>query len=163
MTVVRLLRTCLMAGTVLGAAAAVRWSVTPPAVAASRPDPGVPALKAVPQATLVTADSLARQIAVRDPFRADRRPSAVAFEPARAEGAPPLPPPRSRPSIVVTGVLLGGTPAAILEGLPGVEGSRLLSVGDRVGEIVVRTITGDRVVVANADTSWTLPLKGRAP
>lgn len=163
MTIARLMRACLIAGTVVGAGAAARWTLALPAVTPASPYPAVSALRAATPRSFASPDSLARWIAGRDPFRADRRQAATAFEPARAEGAPPPPPPRARPNIVVAGVLLGNTPAAILEGLPGVDGSRLVSVGDRVGEIVVRAITGNRVVVANADTSWTLFVKGRAP
>jgi hypothetical protein len=163
MTIARLLRACLAAGTTLGAGAAARWTLAAPTVTDQPARVAVPALRPAAPRSLVSVDSLARWIAGSDPFRADRHPSATAFEPSRAEGAPPLPPSRARPNIMVAGVLLGGTPAVILEGLPGTEGSRLLTVGDRVGEIVVRAITGDRVVVANADTSWTLFVRGRTP
>lgn len=109
-----------------------------------------------------TVDSVARAISSRNPFRADRRPSSVPFDPARQEGAPQATRP-TRPSLSVAGVVLGSSPAAIIEGLPGVEGGRLLGVGERVGDFVLREVSQDRVIVSARDTTWSLRVKGRSP
>lgn len=111
--------------------------------------------------TRADPDSLSRAITRRNPFRMDRGPAAVAFDVSRTEGSTPAP--SSRPTLAVSGVILGIRMAAIVEGLPGTQGPRLLSVGERFGEFVLRSASTERVVVATRDTTWTLPVRGRAP
>jgi hypothetical protein len=104
-----------------------------------------------------TLGTLAASIAARDPFRLDRRPSAVAF------GADPVAPvapvdPSRRPRLLLTGTF--GPPwQAVLEGIPGREGSVVARVGDVFGELRVRSIRRDTVVVQGADTTWKLTVR----
>jgi hypothetical protein len=65
------------------------------------------------------------------------------------------------PVPLLTGILWGPEPSAILEGLPGMEGAALLRTGERLGPIQVRRITRDRVELAGLDTVWVLRV--RAP
>jgi hypothetical protein len=108
-------------------------------------------------------DSLARLVSGKNPFRASRSPAGVAFDPRAAAmlGSAPIPPAPARPPLSLAGLLLGDQPAALIEGLPGVEGARLMRLGERAGEYQVRSITNDRVVVAGRDTTWTLRLRTR--
>lgn len=109
---------------------------------------------------LLNADSLARAIAARDPFRASRSPATVRFNPdAAAQGAPP--PVVQRPILSLAGILMGAEPAALVDGLPGTEGTRVLRAGEHVGDFVVRQIAPDRVVIAGRDTTWTLRVRTR--
>jgi hypothetical protein len=48
---------------------------------------------------------------------------------------------------------------AVLEGLPGIQGPRVLQLGERVGGLTVRRIKGDVVTVTGLDTTWTLRVK----
>lgn len=162
MTLWRSVRVVLAAGTLLGMALIVRlWAA---------PVIPVPAFLVLPTTTPRAAragranvDSLSRAIAVRNPFRLDRRVAEAPFDPLRAEGAPPAPPRPTRPNLVLTGVMLGGQPAALIEGLPGGEGSRLVNVGERYGDYLLREVTVDHAVVVSRDTTWVLRVNGRAP
>jgi hypothetical protein len=96
-------------------------------------------------------------IAARDPFRVGRRPVLPAYDPLRL--AEQLAPPPPRPVIAVVGILDGRPPSAVLEGLPGVEGSRVVRVGDVIGPLKIKGIDGQRVVVSGMDTTWTLEVR----
>lgn len=105
-------------------------------------------------------DSLLRLAADAAPFRAARRPSAVPYNPAAAdEPAAPPPPPAPRPMLVLSGIVWGASPAAVLEGLPETEGPRVVRRLDRVGALTVRRIEPDRVIVTGLDTTWTLRVR----
>jgi hypothetical protein len=100
---------------------------------------------------------VAEQVVARDPFRLERRPSAVAFG---AQVMPAMAPDPSvrRPRLLLSGVL--GPPwQAVLEGIPGREGSVVAKVGDVFGELRIRSIRRDTVVVQGADTTWKLTVR----
>jgi len=106
------------------------------------------------------ADSLAARAEAGDLFRLGRAPSAVRYDPASGaapEGwTPPRPP---RPALRLTGLVGGAEPAAAIEGLPEVEGGRLLRVGERLAGFRIVSIDGGRVRVAGQDTVWVLTLR----
>ena len=104
---------------------------------------------------LLTADSLAPLVA-HDPFRLSRTPSPVPYTPNQP--APQVEAP-VRPPFLVTGILSGPEPRAVVEGFPGVEGPRLVKVGDVVGRFQVRRIAARAVVIAGPDTTWTLTVR----
>ena len=100
----------------------------------------------------------AGRIVARDPFRLDRRPAEVRFDP---DPPPPSPPAPSRPSIappVLRGVL--GPPwRAVLEGVPGHDRPVVARVGSVFGEMVIARIGEDTVIVEMPDTSFTLTVR----
>ncbi|HEX2781383.1 MAG TPA: hypothetical protein VHM30_17910 [Gemmatimonadaceae bacterium] len=98
------------------------------------------------------------RIVTNDVFRATRRPSPVAFAPT-ADGIPIAPPARpSRPQLAVTGII--GPPwEAVLEGVPGRDGSVVARVGDSFGDLRVHEVRRDTVVVRGADTTWRLAVR----
>ena len=110
------------------------------------------------------AESLAaaaRAVVARDPFRLDRRPASVAYR-AEMEGLPQAPPApvAPRPALAVGGIVGGPRAwAALLTGLPGREGSVLVRAGDRFGELAIRSVGRDTVVVRGADTTWRLAVR----
>src|SRR6266436_3258254 len=93
-------------------------------------------------------------IVSRDPFRIGRRPTLPAYDPQRLaeQVAPPVP----KPILLLVGVVNGREPSAVIEGFPGVEGSRVMRVGDVVARLQVKSITNGRVVVAGMDNNWVL-------
>jgi hypothetical protein len=93
----------------------------------------------------------------RDPFRLERRPTSVRYDPwAPLVPAGPAAPAPSRPALALVG-LLGGPPwHALVEGIPGREGGVLMQLGEEVNGIRFRALRGDTVLVSGLDTTWTL-------
>ena len=104
-------------------------------------------------------DSLTAFVAATAPFRATRKPSTVAFDPkplaqpADSTAAAP------RPTLSLSGVVWGTVPTAVIQGLPGVEGSKVMRKGDVIGGITVSRIDRNRVWLTGVDTSWVLNLR----
>lgn len=109
-------------------------------------------------------DSLARAITARNPFRLHRSAAAAPFDPERPEGAP-SPPAATRPAIALAGIVLGAEPAALLDGLPGVEGTRLLRLGESVAGYTLRAVTSQGAVLRAPapDTTLILRVRSTAP
>lgn len=104
----------------------------------------------------IAADSVAA-IASRDPFRIGHRPALPAYDPVRL--AEQLAPPPPRPSLVLVGVMDGVDPSAVIEGLPGVEGARVVRVGDVIGRLAIKKVGTGRVVITGMDTTWVLEVR----
>lgn len=124
-----------------------------------------PAIPAAPSLVARIAPESLAAVATRvvegDPFRLERRPAAVAFDPA-LEGmpAPPPPPPKPpKPALTLAGVLGGPPWEALLEGIPGRDGSVVVRQGDRVGALTIRAVRRDTVIVRGMDTTWTLTVR----
>jgi hypothetical protein len=116
-----------------------------------------------PTAAVHGADSLmdvAAAITAADPFRLDRHPSTVAYRP-ELEGVPPAPPPPvpPKPALTLAGLVGGPTWAALVDGIPGRDGSTLVHVGDVVGALRVRNVSPAGVTISGMDTTWHLTLK----
>lgn len=74
-----------------------------------------------------------------------------------------IPGPAYRPALVLKGIVGGPPWTALVAGIPGNRGARLLSVGDRADSIMVRSIGSDSVVLSGPDTTWTLRLERGHP
>lgn len=139
---------------------AATWSARVPVVsedAAPEVRPNAPRAHAV---TVYAADSLAAVAATRDLFRSDRRPASVAYDPdqaARSLTVSAIAPPK--PTLSLDGIVWGSVPEAIVEGLPGVEGARVLRSGDVVAGIRLQRIEPSEVVLIGMDTVWTLTVR----
>ena len=121
------------------------------------PQPRHRAVAAPPaRAEAYASESSAALAVARDLFRADRRP-ATPYEPGRVLSPPSTASPK--PVLVLTGVVWGGLPEAVIEGIPGRDGPVVMRVGDAVGGITVRRIDAARVVMAGLDTTWTLTVR----
>ena len=100
------------------------------------------------------------EIAAADPFRVVRHASPVAYRPELEGVAPPSPPPKPpHPILSLTGILGGPPWDALVDGIPGHEGSLLVHTGQTIGALRVRSITRDTVIVTGEDTTWRLALK----
>jgi hypothetical protein len=109
--------------------------------------------------------ALANGIVERDPFRPDRLQAPLPYSPL-ADGmpAPPPPPPAPpKPALVLRGTIGGPKWEALLEGIPGRQGSTLVRQGDTLGGLTLRRISRDTVVVRGMDTTWTLTVKRTWP
>jgi hypothetical protein len=102
--------------------------------------------------------ALANRVVEGDPFRSDRRPAPLPYSRA-AEGQPPPPPEPSappNPALVLRGTVGGPVWEALIEGIPGREGSTLVRSGELIAGLTVQRVSRDTVVVRGRDTAWTL-------
>jgi hypothetical protein len=112
----------------------------------------------------VSVDSLraaATRVAEHDPFRLGHRPATVPYRPEQGGGAqqaspPPKPP---IPHLTLSGIVGGPPWSAILDSVPGRDGSVLVRKGDTLGGLKVRSVGRDTVIVQGADTVWKLVVK----
>ena len=102
----------------------------------------------------------ARTVVSRNPFRLNRSPSEAAFA-ALDETPQPVAEPPAWPVVQVRGVVGGPPWRAVLEGIPGREGAVVVQDGARFGDLVIRAVSRDSVVVAYADSVWALEVPRR--
>lgn len=141
---------------------AAAWAGTRPIAAGPLPQPSVLGAPGSAHSGPTALDSLAELAVSRPPMRASRRPAAVPFDPvqpATGEAGVPVSAPVERPRLILTGILWGREPVAVVEGLPGTDGPRVVRPGDRLGDLRVGRITQERVVVAGQDTLWNLNIR----
>lgn len=104
-------------------------------------------------------DSVAHLAITMAPFRLDRRPPVATYDPDRVDpavGAPVVPP---KPVLVLVGVIEGPHPAALVDGIPGREGSTLIALGSTVAGLTLRRVIGARAVISGLDTNWSLTVR----
>jgi hypothetical protein len=109
----------------------------------------------VPRSSALVAASEA--FVARDPFRLERKPSGVAYSPAAEATPPAVRPPR--PALAVVGIVGGPPWEALLENIPGRQGSALVRRGDTLSGLRIRSITKDTVKVTGMDTTWVLTVR----
>jgi hypothetical protein len=102
-------------------------------------------------------DSLVRLVVQRTPFRASRRPAPVAFDPNPP--AAPTVQTGPKPLLTLSGIVWGADPTAVIQGVPGIEGSKVVRRGDVVGGIRVSRIEREHVWLTGLDTAWTLAVR----
>jgi hypothetical protein len=151
------LRLPLLLVAVLGVTASVRIATRPiVTVQLPRSPVGDSGGQAAGPRARIAAESVST-IVSRDPFRIGRRPLLPAYDPMRLTEQ--LAPPPPKPTLILVGVVNGVDPSAVIEGLPGVEGSRVVRVGDVVAGLQVKKITDSRVFIAGMDTTWVLEVR----
>jgi hypothetical protein len=154
-----LLRVGLVAILLLSLAALPRLLLGPlvSIAPAGAPPIGSP-VNEMPQAAL--ADSLIENVIGHTPFRVRRRPAQSAFAPNRApDPAASVTPSVPKPALVLTGIVWEREPAAVIEGLPGSNGPRVVRARERVGQLRVRRIEREQVLITGLDTMWTLRVR----
>ncbi len=122
--------------------------------------PAAASAVAAPQALERVPDSVVAKVIARTPFRARRAPSAVAYNPdlgPEKQASMPQRPPR--PALMLTGIVWDEEPEAVIEGLPGANGPRVVRRNDVIGELKVRRIGSEQVVITGLDTTWTLRVR----
>lgn len=82
------------------------------------------------------------------------QPPVTAVVPGQG-GAPSL----VRPALVLTALAGSARPAAVLEGVPGVDGARVFRVGDTSGGVRLVAIKGAVAMVSGFDTIWQLRVR----
>jgi hypothetical protein len=98
--------------------------------------------------TILDGDLFRRERRAPDPIPQGPLPPAAARAPA-----PP------KPRLVLQG-LVGGPPwDAIVQGLPGHDGSYVVRAGDSIGGLKVRSVRPDGATIHGMDTTWILTLR----
>jgi hypothetical protein len=105
-------------------------------------------------------DSAVKSTTRSNPFRLERRPSSVAYgtEPEGASTAPPPPKP-PKPKLALAGIVGGPPWIALVDGIPGRNGSVLVHAGDTLAGLRVRSLGPKGVTITGLDTTWKLKLK----
>jgi hypothetical protein len=107
----------------------------------------------------LSSESLAVLVA-RDPFRVSRAPAQLWYDPIKyAEPPAPEEPKPPKPVLVLSGILWGPDPSAVLEGVPGIAGPRLVRAGDTLGGLTIRRVREKAVEVKGYDTTWVLGVR----
>lgn len=144
-------------------AAAHSWYVI------SRPaEAPAPAIWPVSQPTHpIAADSLAvltSRIVGSDPFRLDRKPADVAYgaTPDSLAGRASTTPTAPRPPLALVGIV--GPPwRALVDGVPGHDGSMVLRAGQSVADLRVVAVSATAATISSLDTTWHLTVKRTWP
>lgn len=106
-------------------------------------------------------DSAAVRIVTHDVFRLERKSATVAYSimpgGVIATAAPVTPAIR----IALQGTIGGPPWHAIISGVPGHDGTIVVSAGDTLGGVTIRRVNRDSVTVRVKDSTWTVAL-GRA-
>ena len=96
----------------------------------------------------------------RDVFSSVRRPSATIYDPQQAASPTPVAPAPPKPTLRLLGLIDGADPTVVVEGFPGIEGSRVARSGDVVGGLTVQRIAAGEVRIVGMDTVWVLRVRG---
>lgn len=111
----------------------------------STSSPNVPpsaAAVADPGTSPALADSL---VAARDLFRASRTPAPVPFDPQGTQPDAVLQ--EQRPTFGLAGLVLGPSRAALLRGIPGLDGVQVIGEGDEVAGLRLISVSDSGVTV----------------
>jgi len=147
----------------LGAALAMLAGVVTLHVGSSRaatrpallPAVGVAPARANPD----SLESAVEEIAARNLFRPERTSADEQSHTGPSMAMTMMPqPPSSKPRLLLRGVLGGPPWDAIIEGIPGREGSVVLRAGQSLGGVTVRAVRRDTAWARGFDTTWTLTL-----
>lgn len=159
-----LVERCAWAVTVAAAVSAAHswYAISRPAEAPA------PAIWPVAQPTApIAADSLAvltARIVDSDVFRLDRKPADAAYgaTPDSTANRAAMTAAAPRPPLVLVGIV--GPPwRALLDGVPGHDGSMVLHAGQSVAGLRVRDVTATAATISGADTTWHLTVKRTWP
>ena len=152
-----------MGASCVGALAAAAWVIRPSAPAQLPVALATTArVGAAPRAEHPALDSLTAAAAGKAPFRASRAAPRVRYDVERPVIAGAVTAPAGpRPVLAVSGIAWGGTAraSAVIEGLPGSEGARVVRAGEVVAGLRVRRIQPNLVIVTATDTTWTLHVR----
>lgn len=110
-------------------------------------------------APAVQGAGLLRLASSTTPFRRDRRAPTVRYGLPAGPPEPPPPPRPPKPLLQLTGIVWGAEPAAIVEGVPGIEGPAVFTVGQTIGGLSLTRLKADQAEFAGLDTAWTLKVR----
>lgn len=139
--------------------AAIEWRAAAAAPSSFALPQSAAPLPSAPEETPLL--SLAQEVTSRNPFRLSNRPSLVRHgEQPIAHAVAPL---AYRPTLSLKAIVGGPPWTALIAGIPGVVGIAMVSRGDRVDLLEIRSITRDTVVLRGTDTTWVLTIDQGRP
>lgn len=103
-------------------------------------------------------DSAAAHVIAHDAFRLDRKPAAVAFSTAPVGITAPPVPAAAAIRIELQGTIGGPPWRGIISGVPGHDGTVVVSAGDTLGGVSIRRVKRDSITVRVKDSTWTVAL-----
>lgn len=108
----------------------------------------------------VRARAAPPQWATLAPFRRDRKFTDARYGMVATSQAPMVMVSReARPQLVLRGVIGGSTPTALVDGLPGIEGTRGMRVGERIGDLELTGVGRHEARIRGSDTTWVLVMR----
>lgn len=145
------------AGIALCLAALGAWRAMPGRPPVARAALGVVAIP--PAITPESLAALAARTVDADPFRLARHPAQVAYHPGAVAAAVQPPPPPRHPVLSLAGIVGGPPWTALLNGVPGRQGTAVAHAGDTLGGLRVRRVTHATVTITGMDTTWILRIQ----
>ena len=145
----------VLVSTVLALATVAAWTTAVP-VPVMEPRDLEAAVRPIPPIDTLALATAAARIRARNPFRLDRKPADVRYNPWESSAPVAVPEPRRAvPPLALAG-LIGPPWNALVEGIPGREPGALLKLGEALNGITFVSLRGDTVLLAGFDTTWTL-------
>ncbi len=105
-----------------------------------------------------TLDSAATLVVAHDVFRLERKPGTVAYSATSTGFIAPSAQTVPAIRIALQGTIGGPPWHAIISGVPGHDGTMVVSAGDTLGGVVIRRVDRDGVTVRVKDSTWTVTL-----
>jgi len=136
-------------------------NVTGDAIATRPHPPTVAAARTLVMFDDESLDSAVAQTVAHDVFRVERKPATVAYSLAPGGFIAPAMPAAPVVRISLQGTIGGPPWSAIISGIPGHDGTVVMSTGDTLGGVAIRHVGRDNVTVRVKDSTWTVTL-GRA-
>lgn len=140
------------------------WVTAVPRLSHQRWSPPATSIMPETRDTIGLAAAAAR-LRGANPFRLDRRPASVPFDPwalSGAASAAPRPAP-ARPALTLAGIVGGPPWRVLIEGIPGRETGIVLTAGEVVGGIRLILVSGDTARLSGYDTTWVLTTRRVLP
>lgn len=103
-------------------------------------------------------DSAVAKVITHDVFRLERKPATVAYSITPTGPAAPPVPTVSAIRIALQGTIGGPPWRAIISGVPGHDGTIVVSAGDTLGGVTIRRVSRDSITVRVKDSTWAVTL-----
>ncbi len=103
-------------------------------------------------------DSAATLVVAHDVFRLERKPATVAYSVTPTGFIAPSAQTTPTIRIALQGTIGGPPWHAIISGVPGHDGTIVVSAGDTLGGVAIRRVNRDSVTVRVKDSTWTVTL-----
>lgn len=143
---------------VVGTAAAA-WAALADVVPTPPPDPARQSDPVLAERHPYQIDSLTEIIVTRNLLTESRRTANVPYDPLAAVDQGNAHRPFERPHLTLLGVVEGPQLTALIRGVPTMEQTNIVTEGDTVAGLLVKTIRNGVVEIVGMDTVWVLSVE----